>query len=115
MYPDNAVKAGDSWNIEITAMISNMNTSVKTKYTLKEISGNIAAVAVESDMEMNPGMGMEGKLAGTQTGTITIDTETGLPLTSDMLQNITGVVKAQGMDVQMEMTSKIKGSIKEIK
>ena len=33
MYPANAVTAGDSWNIEGTTTINNMNTSLKTKYT----------------------------------------------------------------------------------
>ena len=115
MYPANAVRAGDSWNMDNTTTINNMNTSVKTKYTLKEISGNIATVAIESDMVMTVGAGMEGTIAGTQTGTMTIDTRTGLPVTSDIAQNIAGLVKAQGMDVQVQLTGKVKTSIKEIK
>ena len=115
IYPTNTVKVGDSWNIENMTTMNNMSTNVKTRYTLKEISRNIATVIVESDMEMDPGTVMEGKLAGTQIGTMTIDTETGLPLTNDMSQNVLGLVKAQGMEVQMEMTGKVKGSIKELK
>jgi len=115
MYPANAVRAGDSWNMDNTTTINNMNTSVKTKYTLKEISGNIATIAIESDMVMTVGAGMEGTIAGTQTGTMTIDTRTGLPVTSDIAQNIAGLVKAQGMDVQVQLTGKVKTSIKEIK
>jgi len=115
MYPANAVRAGDSWNMDNTTTINNMNTSVKTKYTLKEISGNIATVAIESDMVMTVGAGMEGTIAGTQTGTMTIDTRTGLPVTSDIAQNIAGLVKAQGMDVQVQLTGKVETSIKEIK
>ena len=115
IYPANAVKIGDNWNIESMATMNNINTSVKTKYTLKEINRNIATAIVEADIEMNPETVMEGKLAGTQVGTMTIDIETGLPVTNDMSQNVLGLVKAQGMEMQMELTGKIKGSIKKIK
>jgi len=115
IYPANAVRVGDSWNIESTLPISNMNASVKTKYTLKEINGNIATVAVESDMEMTAGAGMEGTLAGTGTGTMTIDIRTGLPITIDSVQNIAGFLKAQGIDVQVQITTKAKASIKEVR
>jgi hypothetical protein len=115
MYPANAVNVGDSWNMENTMMISNMNASFKTKYTLKAVNRNMATIAVESTIEIETGAGMEGKLAGTQTGTIVVDTETGLHVTGDMLQNIVGIVKAQGMEVQMEMTTNAKTSTKEVK
>ena len=114
MYPANAVTAGDSWNIEGTTTINNMNTSLKTKYTLKEVSRNMATISVESDVEMESGAGLEGKLAGIQTGMMTIDTETGLPVTGDISSNFAGILKTQGMDVQMEITTKAKTSTKEV-
>jgi hypothetical protein len=115
IYPSNAVKTGDSWNIENTNTVSGMKTDIKTKYTLKEVNRNMATVPVDATIEMNPGSGMEGKLAGTQTGTINIDTGTGLPVAGDMSQNVKGAVKTQGMEIQMELNSKVKMSIKEIK
>jgi len=115
IYPDHPVRTGNSWNMESVTMLNNMNTNFKSKYTLKNTNRNITAVAVVSDMEINPVAGMEGKLAGTQTGTINIDTKTGLPVKSDMTQNIKGSVSTQGMEVQMEMVTKTKSSIKEVK
>ena len=113
IYPANVVKAGDSWNTDYTMTMNNMNTNVKTKYILKDVSRNMATVAAESDIEMSASVEMEGKLTGTQTGTMIVDARTGMPVTSDMSQNIKGAVKTQGIDVQMELVSKAKTSIKE--
>ena len=115
IYPDNPIRTGNSWNKESAIMQNNMNTAIKTKYTLKNVSRNMATVTLKSNIEMNSSAGMEGKLTGTQTGTIIVDTKTGLPVKGDMSQNIKGAVSAQGMDVQMEMVNKMKSSIKEVK
>ena len=115
-YPDNAVKVGDSWNLETTMPMNNMNFGIKTKYTLKEVSNNMATIEVEGytdmDLAMNMGAEMEGKFTGTQTGTMIVDTTTGMPVTSDISLNLKGSIKAQGMDMQMEMNSKTKTSTK---
>jgi len=113
IYPANAVKVGDSWNSELT--MSNINSNIKSRYTLKEVSRNTATIAVESDIEMEMGTGMEGKLTGTQTGTMVVDTKTGMSISGETTQNIKGDVKAQGFDVKMEMVTKSKTSIKEVK
>ena len=116
IYPNNPVKQGDNWNIEQVVSQSGMNSVTKTKYTLKEIKNNIATVQVESTITMkpSPAAGMEGELSGTQTGTMLIDTKTGLPVSSDISQSIKGTVKAQGMDITQNISSKIKISIKKI-
>ena len=115
IYPPNAVKVGDSWNVENTMAVANMNSHTNMKYTLKEVKKNIATIAVEGDVEMTPGMGVEGKLSGTQAGTMQVDTKTGLTVSGETTQNIKGTIKAQGMDVQMDMNMKGKLSIKEVK
>ena len=115
IYPANAAKAGDTWNTENVTSVNNMNTSIKTKYTLKEVSRNTATIAVDANVAMDPGAMMEGKLAGTQSGTIVVDVKTGLPVTNDITMNIKGSVKAQGVDVQMDLTSKSKTTTKEVK
>jgi len=97
-------------------MFNNIVTDLKTKYTLKSVKRNMATVAVEGDVEMKQGIiGIEGKIAGTQTGTMIIDTKTGFPVTGDVSQNVKGTLSAQGMDVQVEMAIKTKTSIKEVK
>ena len=115
IYPANAVKAGDSWVVENTLDISNMNTKTKTKYTLKGIKNNMADIVVESTLEMKPGAGMEGSLTGTQTGTMQVDVKTGMPVSSDMSQSIKGTLKTQGIDILTDMTNKVKLSTKEVK
>ncbi len=115
IYPANPVKVGDSWEAEQTLSISGMNTTTKTKYTLKEIKKNIAIIAVESTLNMKPAAGMEGSLSGTQTGTMQVETKTGMPVSSEISQDIKGSIKTQGVDVLMEIYSKIKVLTKEIK
>ena len=114
-YPENEIKVGDSWNIEMTAPMNNMNFAIKTRNTLKELTNNMASIEVSGDIEMDMGEMGEGKLTGTQTGIMTIDTTTGMPVTSEISQNMKGSIKAQGMEIQMEIASKIKMSTKEIR
>ena len=111
IYPANPVNVGAGWNMENVATVNNMKTSSKTRYTLNEVKNGVAFVAVDGEMEMNPGAGMGGKITGTHTGTITIDTKTGIPLTNEILQNAKGSIIAQGMDIPTEIVSKFKTSI----
>jgi len=116
IYPANAVRTGDSWHSEITLSLANMNAVIKTKYTLKEVKKNMATVAAESDMMIDMAeMGVEAKLAGTQTGTMVIDTRTGMPVKSDALGNVKGSYEVQGINVQVELVNKIKASVKEVR
>ena len=115
IYPTNAVKVGDSWNMESTMVMNNMNANYKARYTLKEVSKNTATIAVDSDIEMEMGEGMEGKLVSTQSGTMLVDIKTGISVSGEVTQNIKGTIKAQGFDIQMDMNNKTKTFIKEVK
>ena len=110
-YPDNTVKVGDSWDMENTIPMNNMNLSIKTKNTLKKINKNKATIEVTGNMDMEM---EESKFTGIQTGTTIIDTTTGLPVTNDVSLNMKGTVKTQGMEIQMEIISKAKTEIKKI-
>jgi hypothetical protein len=114
IYPANVVRIGDSWNSETTMMVANMNIDFKTMCILKEISTHNASVAVESDIKMSSDADMKGKLAGTQIGTVIIDSATGLPLTIDMSQNAKGFVVMQGMNVPVKLTGRMKTSLEKI-
>jgi len=111
IYPANRVNVGTSWNVDGSTMVNNMNTGYKNKYTLKEVNNNMAIIAVEGEIEMNPGAGVDGKITGTQTGTFTIDTRTGMPTTSEISQNSKGSIRQGVMDIQMEIVSNTKTSI----
>ena len=111
-YPNKTVKIGESWDMGNTTLMNNMNLDINTKNTLKELKTNIATIEVTGDVDMD----MEGgKLTGKQTGTMIVDTVTGMPLTGDISQNIKGTIKTQGIDIHMEMISKVKTSAKVIK
>jgi hypothetical protein len=115
-YPDNAVKEGDSWNKEYTMPLGGINCNIKSKNTLTKINANMATVETTGDMDMDMDMEMgQGKFTGTQTGTMMIDTTTGLPATSDILLNMKGTLSTQGVDTQVEMVVKTKTEIKKIK
>ena len=114
IYPARPVNVGASWNVESMMMVNNMNTGSRIRYTLREVSNNMAIVAVEGEIEISPGAGMEGNINGTQTGTMTVDIRTGIPTASELLQNTRGSVRAQGIDVQMEIVANINASIQKI-
>jgi hypothetical protein len=115
IYPATAVKKGDNWKMENTVSISGMNVITKTTYTLKEITKNEAIVSVESTVDMQPTAGMDGKLQGTHTGAITIDIKSGMIVSSDSKMNMKGAIKAQGIDIQMDMDTQTTITTKEIK
>lgn len=115
MYPHNPVKVGDSWNSEMMISMGKMKVVTKTKYTLKETKKNMATVAIESDLEADSAEIVEGKLTGTQTGSMVIDAESGMFVTADMLQKLKGTLETQGVEVQVKMDTKVKISTKKIK
>ncbi len=115
IYPANLVKEGDSWEASQVMSVSGMNLEMKTKYTLKNVQRNTASIGIESVISMVPSAGMEGKLSGIQTGTMEVNVKTGMPISSELSQNIKGSLKANGMDVLMDIASKTKTTNKELK
>ena len=110
-YPDKDVKIGDSWDVKNSISMNSLNFNINTNNTLKGINTNMATIEVKGDIDLD----MEGsKLTGKQTGAMTVDTATGIPTTSDISQNMSGSIKAQGMEIQMEMITKVKTSAKVI-
>lgn len=102
-YPSKPVKAGDTWNINVTNGAMGMNMKMNNTYTLKSANAQTAVVGVESTVD-----GMNGQITGTQTGTIEYDTKTGIPKTSELKQDMKGKVSAQGMEIPMDIDSTIK-------
>jgi hypothetical protein len=115
IYPADAVKPGDSWNVENIMTLSGVNTAINTEYTLKEVKKNEAAIAMEATVNMQPGAGMEGNLSGTQAGTMLINVKTGMSVSTELSRTVKGSLKAQGIDVAMDMNTKMTMSTKEIK
>ena len=114
-YPANPVRTGNSWNTEIATTLNNFSVISKTKYTLKSVNRGVATITFVTKMDMNPETSlMEGEFVGTQTGTMGIDTKTGIPLTLNASSKMNGVVKASGVDVQMVFESTTKTTTKKI-
>ena len=114
IYPTTPVRTGNSWDIENSTTINNLKVVYRSKYTLRSVSRNIATVVVDSKIEMNTDSGATeaGDMSGSQKGTMTIDTRTGMPVTSEMSGNLQGVIRAAGMDAQMVVETKSKSSLK---
>ena len=118
IYPADKVKVGDSWTIENTfGGVSNMNETAQIGHTLKKIKNDVATIDFEAAIEVEQGGGLEGKLNGTQSGTILVNTKTGMPVSSNLTQKVKGSITQHlsiTIDMMMLMTAKIKTSFKEI-
>jgi len=114
-YPKTEVKVGDTWDFTQTAGMAGATVSTVSKCTLKSISGGTGTIGVTSDVKMNMTAMGNGQLAGTQTGTTTLDVKTGIPLAINVNLNVKGKISANNMDMDMEILSKITSSTKEIK
>jgi len=115
IFPEKAVKQGDSWTVENANDVGGMNTTTNAKYTLKEYKNNLATLNVSSNVEMLMSVGAEAKLSGTQTGTVVLDAKTGITLSSDVSQEVTGNISAQGFDASIELSTTVKVTTKEVK
>ena len=112
IYPEKAVKTGESWDVEQEFGIAGMSSSNKAKYTLKDVKKNVATIDVASTMKMKPEtQGMTGDLTGTQTGVMQVDVKTGIPVSSDTSMELKGTISASGMSIVMSADSKIKTTI----
>lgn len=109
IYPGRTVNPGDSWDIEQDLGGMGMPLMSKSTYKLRSVDNGKAMVDLTSVIG-----GMEGNVAGTQTGTVEFDIASGLPLNVDMNQDMKGTMTANGMDVEMEIKSKVKSSTSRI-
>ncbi len=115
IYPDKEVNIGDSWNIGFSVAISGMTADIKNTYTLKSVERNIALLDVVSIFQFKEIPEVEGEMSGEQKGIMKIDIKTGMPITSDITQNIKGKLNVQGNDIVMDLVSNIKVSTQKSK
>ncbi|HAA12404.1 MAG TPA: hypothetical protein DCE41_12190 [Cytophagales bacterium] len=99
VYPENAVKVGDSWE-QTQEVTAGFPLNLVNTYTVQSIEGGEVTLSLSSEvsmgkmtepMQMN-GMEMMYKLKGTQTGTIIVDAKTGWTQSSQITQNLAGTV-----------------------
>jgi hypothetical protein len=116
IYSGKPVNVGDTWNIEQSLNVSGAQTGIDTRYTLKSVSNNLAKVDVSSDISVNilfaGTEGAGGTFTGTIAGTIDVNVDTGLPVTSDIIQEIKGNIEGHGINIPMTILTKTKYSVK---
>lgn len=119
ILPKTDVAIGDSWDINNNKNLMNMDVNTKTKYTLKSVEGDMAVVDIASDFTVEKNGedagGVEMNMKGTQTGTMKINTKTGLAADAKIDQDITATSKTMGMEIPMTIKGSIVISSKEIK
>jgi Family of unknown function (DUF6263) len=102
IFPNKEIKVGDSWDKSFT-MGGKMPAKYTTTYTVKEIEGDHVTLATKTVIEGNGEMAIKGN----QTGTLIIDSKSGLMVNGEFDQEIE--TKIQGMSINMIGKGKIKG------
>jgi hypothetical protein len=107
IFPNKEVKVGDSWEKNYQIGGGEMPAKYNTTYKVKEIEGDIVTLDAKTDIESE----MEAiKLKGEQTGTLLVDSKTGLVLNADFNQEIKTSINGQSMILKGK--GKIKGKAK---
>lgn len=117
IFPEGKVKPGDSWKREHYTS-TGMPIKVATTYTLKEVNGDRAVIALEGTFSTDD-ENAEGELQGmdatfffdgTRKGTLTVEAKTGWVISGKFEDDIAGSVTVEpnamvpdGMTVPMEL------------
>ncbi len=120
IYPEKAVKTGESWKNKIE-LNTGINIILQNTWTLKESKNNQyvidenSAIATKDTVSVTQLNGMPAKtnLTGNQTATYNLDSKTGLIISGESNSTIKGVIYIQknpqvpnGIDVPMKIITK---------
>ena len=103
IFPNKEVKVGDSWEKSYNTG-GKMGAKFTSNYTVKDIDGD--HVTLSTDTKISP-TGSDSEVEGKQTGTILVDSKTGLMINASFDQDMK--VKSQGTTVDVTGKGKIKG------
>jgi len=104
IFPNKEVKVGDSWD-KVTEVGGKMPGKYKSTYKVTEIEGDMVTLEENSKIESKEGEMIS--LTGDVTGTLVVDSRSGLVVTADQDMNMKA--SAQGMSFDIKGKSKIKG------
>lgn len=114
VYPDKPVAVGDTWAVT-TLLESPYKLTSNNTYTLTKVEKNIGYLNVASKLTTNGaqpmqanGMEMTINLTGDSKGTLEIDINNGMPLTSSIDQNLKGKMEVMGQEVPISITTNSK-------
>lgn len=123
-YPDRQVGLEESWSGEIS-ITKGMPMTMTYDNTLKFRHDGVAIIKTHTEIDMNPNaepmkmgpMTMQYELKGVMDGYLWLDEETGWIRSSEMTQEITGIIRMKGApnmpEEGMEMPISIKGIVKQ--
>lgn len=106
IFPNKKVKVGDNWENHFQVG-GKMPAKFSTAYTVKQIEGDQVTLGAKSTISSVEG---DIQVNGDQTGTLLIDSKTGLVLNAEFDQLMD--TKVQGFDVKMTGKGKIIGKEK---
>lgn len=103
ILPNREVKVGDSWKKTITGGSMYRGSTMTSTYTVDEIEGDM--VTLEEKTKVEPAG--QGGMNGTITGTLVVDSRTGLVVNAD--RDISLSLTGNGKPITMKGKSKVKG------
>lgn len=103
IFPNKEVKVGDSWQ-KTTSPGGPMGGNYNSTYTVKDIEGDMVTLDEKSTID---GSGDQTKMSGEITGTIIVDSKTGLVVNADQDINLSST--AEGKTMKIKGKTKLKG------
>lgn len=113
IYPQKPVKPGDTWTNSYAMSLQVMKMKTENNFKLVSVNNGIAHVEMNSTISTAPGTGgpemkdVKMELNGTQTGSMDIDINTGMLISSKLKQQITGNIETQGMKMPMSISTDV--------
>ncbi len=104
IFPNKEVKVGDSWQ-KNTESVGKMPAKYRSTYTVKEIEGDMVTLDEVSKIEAKENE--EIALTGDITGTIVVDSRSGLVVTANQDMNMKA--SSRGMSFDIKGKSRLKG------
>lgn len=120
IFPENKVKTGDAWYI-LNIVNGPFSMDIDNTYTLKSVKNGIAKIEISSTIKQDDEIsgiamlpGAEISIDGIQKGELSVDISTGLVIQSSISQSIKQLIKAQGMEIPVNLESKLEISAKKL-
>lgn len=107
IFPNKEIKVGDTWTKNFE-MGGKMGGKYISDYKVTDIEGDMVTLDEHTKIESNGG---DKNISGTVTGTMVVDSRTGLIVTADQDMNIKA--SDSGQTAEMKVKSKLKGKARE--
>lgn len=108
VLPEGKINEGDSWTAPREATSNGITTKVNSVYIVKEIKKDVVILDVTGDISgEGTTQGIPATIKGTQSGTVTIDRNIGLPVLTLINQNAELIMSMGAEEAKMSLTTKI--------